>query len=92
MELPSNRVINKKRVADFHGRISAALEHAEIDTFKSIISQFQRDNEDVSVEAIAAAMAVMVNGDTPILVTEKLKAASFAPDSKRDNRYGNKDG
>jgi ATP-dependent RNA helicase DeaD len=92
MELPSNRDINKQRVAGFHEKITEGLSHKDLDTFKSIVSQYQRQNEDVTLETIAASLAVLANKETPLLVTETLKQTSFAADSGRgsNDRYGSK--
>ncbi len=92
MKLPSNRDINKQRVAGFHGKITEGLSHKDLDTFKSIVSQYQRQNEDVTLEMIAASLAVLANKETPLLVTETLKQTSFAADSGRgsNDRYGSK--
>lgn len=93
MDLPSNRAINKQRVVRFHEQITEALEHEELETFRSIVSQYQRQHEDVTLESIAASLAVLANKETPLLVKETLKQASFAADSRRgsnDSRYGSK--
>lgn len=92
MELPSNRDINKQRVAGFHEKITEGLSHKDLDTFKSIVSQYQRQNEDVTLETIAASLAVLANKETPLLVTKTLKQTSFAADSGRgsNDRYGSK--
>lgn len=90
MSLPSNRDINKQRVARFHQQITDTMAHDEMDTFRSIVTQYQRQNEDVTLESIAAALAVLVNKEQPLLAQENLKQASFAADSRRggDKRYG----
>lgn len=77
MDIPSNRQINKQRVARFHDRITAAIAHADIDKFESILIQYQRANPETPAEKITAALAVLAHGDTPVLVTEELKPASF---------------
>jgi ATP-dependent RNA helicase DeaD len=77
MDVPSNRQINKQRVARFHERITAALAHADLDKFESILIQYQRANPETPPEKIAAAMALLAHGDAPILVTEELKQPSF---------------
>lgn len=76
MEFPSNRAINKQRVARFHERITAALSHPDLETFQSVISQYRQEN-DVPVEQIAAALAAMVQGKKPFLLREEFKQATF---------------
>jgi len=87
MPPPSNRVINKQRVANFHERITSALSHSELDSMQSVITQYLRDNE-IPLEMVAAALAVLANGEAPLIVKEHIKATTFAPDSKRDSKYG----
>ena len=76
MDLPSNRSINKSRVARFHDKITAALGSKELETYQAIIEHYVRDN-DVPVEMIAAALATMANADHPLLVKQELKQAEF---------------
>ena len=90
MNLPSNRAINKQRVARFHERITQGLAHKELETFQAIVDHFQREH-DVPLELIAASLALLANAETPLLVKEELKQTSFADDSRRepsDNRAG----
>jgi ATP-dependent RNA helicase DeaD len=76
MELPSNRAINKQRVARFHERITNGLMHSEMETFEAIIEHYRREN-DVPLEHIAAALAVLANGENPLLANESLKPTAF---------------
>lgn len=91
MDLPSNRAINKQRVARFHDRITQGLAHKEIETFQAIVDHYQREHTDVTMEQIAAALALLANEGTPLLVKEVLQQTTFAADSGRDssdNRSG----
>ena len=93
MDLPSNRSINKQRVARFHERITQGLAHKEIETFQAIVDHYQRENTEVTLEQIAASLALLANEGTPLLVKDELKQTSFAADSGRepsDNRSGSK--
>lgn len=85
MELPSNRDVNKQRVARFHDRITAGLSHKELETFQSIVQQYQREN-DVPIEMIAASLAVLANREKSLLVKGELKQVEFATDSRREPR------
>jgi ATP-dependent RNA helicase DeaD len=84
MDLPSNRAINKQRVARFHERITQGLAHKEIETFQAIVDHYQRENPEVSLEQIAAALALLANEETPLLVKDELKQTSFTADSGRE--------
>ena len=85
MDLPSNRAINKQRVARFHQSITQALDSAEIETFQAIVEHYQRENE-APLELIAASLARLANGETPLLVKEELRQVGFAEDSQRGPR------
>ena len=84
MHLPSNRAINKQRVARFHEKITQGLACKDLETFKAIVEHYQRDN-DVPLELIAASLAVLANDAAPLLVKEQLKLANFAGDSRRES-------
>jgi ATP-dependent RNA helicase DeaD len=84
MALPTNRTINKQRVAKFHERITAALSHPEVPAFESIVEQYRRSH-DVPLEKIAAALAVLAAGEKPLLLKDELPAMGFerGPDRRR---------
>ncbi len=84
MEFPSNRAINKRRVAKFHERITGALAHPDLETFLSIISQYRQEN-DVAIEQIAAALAAMVQGKKQFLLRDEFKQPEF-DSMRRDDR------
>jgi ATP-dependent RNA helicase DeaD len=86
MELPTNRMINKQRVARFHERITEALGSKQLETFQSIVDQYLRENE-VSLEMIAAALAVLANADAPLLAKGDMKQASFEEFSHRPGSF-----
>ena len=76
MEFPSNRAINKQRVAKFHERITGALAHQDLETFLSVISQYRQEN-DVDIEKIAAALAILAQGKKAFLLRDDFKPATF---------------
>ncbi|MCA9141552.1 MAG: DEAD/DEAH box helicase [Planctomycetales bacterium] len=92
MDLPTNRAINKQRVARFHERITKGLAHKEIETFQAIVDHYQRANPEVTLEQIAASLALLANEETPLLVKEELKQSSFSDSGRdtHDNRSGSK--
>jgi len=92
MEVPSKRAINQRRVARFHERITAALSRPDLGTFASIVEQYRTANG-VSAEQIAAALATMVAGDAPLLLTDDVKGTEFRlPPAMRDERGGGRFG
>jgi len=88
MQIPSKRDINRRRTTQFHEKITGALAHPELGTFASLIEQYRTQNPETPVEQIAAALALMSTGDTPLFLTDDLKSASFSDrrDSHRDGR------
>lgn len=81
MDLPTNRAINKQRIARFKQRISEALASSELETYQSIVEQYQQENE-VPMELLAASLAILANGDTPLLVKDKINQAGFTKESR----------
>lgn len=68
MQLPSVDDVNVTRLARFDDRIRAALGQAErIDGFRDIIAHYVR-NHDVPEADVAAALAVVAQGDSPLLL------------------------
>jgi ATP-dependent RNA helicase DeaD len=83
MDVPSAEVINARRIARFHERISAGLAHPDLATFASLVDQYRKAN-DVPLEQIAAVLANLAAGDTPLLLKDDLPDHTFA--EARDNR------
>ena len=77
MEIPTAEVINQRRVARFHERITAGLAHPDLATFTSLVEQYRGEN-DVPMERIAAALAALAAGDAPLLLAEDLPEPRFA--------------
>ncbi|MCA9246135.1 MAG: DEAD/DEAH box helicase [Planctomycetales bacterium] len=86
METPSNRAINKRRVARFHEQVTEALTHCDLATMNSIVEQYRRQHEDVSLEEVAAALAVLAVGDQPILLKDELRPQTFYERSDTSGR------
>jgi ATP-dependent RNA helicase DeaD len=71
MQLPSVADVNRQRVARFNQRITAALAAGEAEQFQCLIEQYQREH-DVPALAIAAALASLLQGKTPLLLSPQL--------------------
>lgn len=87
MAFPTNRMINKQRVSRFHERITKGLSHADLATFQAVIEHYQRENE-VPLDLIAAALAALAHGETPLLMKEDFKAAGFEEEPRWKSREG----
>jgi ATP-dependent RNA helicase DeaD len=66
--LPSVDEVNVTRLSRFDDRITAALGESErIEAFRDIVAHYMR-NHDVPEADVAAALAVVAQGDTPLLL------------------------
>ncbi len=70
MDLPSNELINERRVKRFKQRITDTLEGDDLSFFEELIESYQQEH-DVPYEKIAAALAQLMQGDTPFLFLNK---------------------
>ncbi len=67
MQLPSVDAVNEQRVAKFLGRITQALDSSDLSLFRDLVERFEREHNVPAVE-IAAALAMLVQGKTPLLL------------------------
>ncbi len=70
MELPTTEAINIKRIADFKNRISDTLAGADLELFYKLVEEFQQEHNVPALE-IAAALAKLLQGDSPLLLSKK---------------------
>jgi len=98
MHLPSVDDVNATRLTRFDDSITAALARAdEIQRFRDIVGHYV-ENHDVPEADVAAALAVVAQGDTPLLLSaeqEKMRREEFANTGNkggkgRDARGGNR--
>ena len=67
MDLPSTDLINNKRIEKFKQRITETLEGVDLSLFSKMIEQYQKD-QDVPPLQVAAALAQLLQGDSPFLL------------------------
>jgi ATP-dependent RNA helicase DeaD len=95
MALPSVETVNERRVSRFLDKIAAALEGEDLHVFRDLISRFETERNVPAVE-IAAALAKLVQGDSPLLLAAPAehKHRDFEPapsrHDDRDNRHAGK--
>ena len=70
MNLPSVAAVNEQRVAKFKQRIADAIAEDETQAFRAIVEEFQAEHN-VSALDVAAALASLLQGSTPVLLPEK---------------------
>lgn len=67
--------INDVRIAKFKQRIVDAMEDKQLKFFTKLISDFQNESE-LPFNEIAGALAILAQGDSPLLLKELVKAKS----------------
>ena len=70
MELPSTEVINDQRIVKFKQQITDTLATEELGLFYQLIEQYQQEHNVPALE-IAAALAQLLQGDSPFLLQNK---------------------
>ena len=70
MELPSTELINDQRMAKFKQRITDTLASEELGLFYQMIEQYQQEHN-VPVLEIAAALGLLLQGETPLILQAK---------------------
>jgi ATP-dependent RNA helicase DeaD len=70
MELPSTEFINDKRISKFKQRITDTIANEDLGMFPQLIEQYQQEYN-VPANDIAAALAYLLQGDTPLLLHNK---------------------
>ncbi len=93
MQLPSTEVINNVRIARFKQRISDTLAKQDLNFYRQLIEQYQQEH-DVPAAEIAAALADLLQGNTPLLLKElpKRKAKNRPVNDQADNSSRNRPG
>ncbi len=81
MGLPSTEVINNKRISRFKQNITDTLAAEELSFFSQLIEQYEQEHNVTALE-IAAALAKLAQGDTPLLMQNLPKR----PKDSRDDR------
>ncbi|WIE65650.1 DEAD/DEAH box helicase [Curtobacterium sp. MCLR17_036] len=89
MQLPTIDDVNETRLTRFDDAITAALEQQDrITAFRDVIAHYVR-NHDVPADDVAAALAVVAQGDDPLLLTASDDALRSQMD--RDARRGERE-
>ncbi|MDH5392620.1 MAG: DEAD/DEAH box helicase [Gammaproteobacteria bacterium] len=70
MELPSTEMINDQRIVKFKQKISDTLASEDISMFQQMVEQYQEEHNVPAIE-IAAVLALLMQGETPFLLSNK---------------------
>ena len=69
MDLPSVGDVNEKRIERFMQRISDTLDNQDVSPYLDLLSEYQKEH-DTDPLNIAAALALLAQGDQPLLMVE----------------------
>jgi ATP-dependent RNA helicase DeaD len=86
LTLPTIQAVNDVRIARFKEQIGEALAGGGLDVFRSLIEDYERE-QNVPAAEIAAALAKIARGDTPLLL-EKTRSEPPAQRAASDDRPG----
>ena len=89
MELPSTENINDKRIEKFKQRITDTLANEKLGLFPEMIEQYQQEHNVPALE-IAAALAQLLQGDTPLLLQNKPQKSAKESWDRDDRPSGRK--
>lgn len=78
MTLPSTEDINDRRVARFYQRITDTLAAEGLEDYTRLIERYTEEH-DVPAAEVAAALASLVQGDSPLLLAERPSRAHAHP-------------
>ncbi len=73
MQLPTVEAVNDTRISRFTSRISETLEAGGLDFYRQLLERFETE-KNVPALDIAAALARMLQGDTPFLLQPPVRA------------------
>ncbi|KIJ02363.1 ATP-dependent RNA helicase [Xanthomonas phaseoli pv. phaseoli] len=74
MQLPSVDAVNDTRVARFMTRITETLAGGQIDMYRDLLQRYEAENNVPAID-IAAALAKLLQGDAPFLLTPPVRGA-----------------
>ncbi|MGC8774832.1 MAG: DEAD/DEAH box helicase [Chlorobaculum sp.] len=91
MELPSTEIVNDKRIAKFKQRITDAIAAEDLEFYIGLIGQYCQEHDVSELEA-AAALAKLLQGDEPFLLSAKPERERPARREEREPRYDREHG
>lgn len=87
MQLPSTEIINDKRIARFHQKITDTLAAGELQLYQELIERYQQAQNVPALE-IAAALAKLAQGSTPLLLKPQIETPVRDEPRERHQREG----
>ncbi|SDR22156.1 DEAD/DEAH box helicase [Pseudoxanthomonas sp. CF125] len=86
MKLPSVEAVNDRRVERFLGRITDTLATGEPGEYRSLVERYEQEHN-VPMVDIAAALARLLQGETPLLLRPDRTPAPAAQAYERNERH-----
>lgn len=85
MDLPTTSAINKRRIDGFKAKITATLQE-DTSFYKTLVAEYLAENP-VAPEQLAAALALLAQGNRPLLLPEQKfsEAPSLPPERRSSN-------
>ena len=83
--MPTTEQINDRRVADFKQRITDTLSTGGLESFADIIEQYELEHN-IPAQEIAAALARMLQGDSPLLLSPEAAENRRVEEKSRHDR------
>jgi len=89
LELPTPEMINDTRIARFKQQITDTLSANDLGFFRDLVDSYRQEH-DIPVLDIAAALARRVQGETPMLLPEEPKKAANPRKEFKKETFGEK--
>jgi ATP-dependent RNA helicase DeaD len=86
MNLPSVNEVNQKRIERFKERIAQALSQGAAEAYRPIVEEFARA-AGVDMTEVAAALASLAQGKTPLILGKKEASSAREPDEGGDRPH-----
>jgi len=91
MTPPSPEAISERRIAKFQQRISDVLSAGKLAPYRSLIEDFQKQHPDANGLDIAAALACLAQGDSPLFAPPKKLASTASSETESSAKRKDKD-
>ncbi|QYJ05844.1 DEAD/DEAH box helicase [Nocardioides panacisoli] len=87
MKQPSADEVNETRLARFDDKITEALESPQVGFFRDVVNHYIREHDVPEVD-VAAALAIVLHGDSPLLLEDEPEPPPRARDDRGPGGQG----
>ncbi|WP_397209557.1 DEAD/DEAH box helicase [Nocardioides sp.] len=85
MSLPTAEDVNVTRLARFDDQITTALSSESVPFFRDVVTHYMREHDVPEVD-VAAALAIVLQGDTPLLLDPAVERRAAQKERERSTR------